>query len=242
MNVLILEDDIVQLKIIHNILQSEYREFDYTCCLSYGEAQTALAIRTYDIFILDIRLSPKEKELNGIHFAYYLRSIRTYRTTPIVFLTALPDQIERCLNRIHCYSYIVKPFTKEKILYAIQNILFDRAENFRETSLVVKLLNNVNTRIEFSDILFLKIEGHNLMITCLTNSYTIGSYSLRDIYALLPPYFIRCHRKYILNVHFITSYDKTNLYVSIKNETIPVGRVYKKSLEDKILASSVIKL
>lgn len=42
-------------------------------------------------------------------------------------------------------------------------------------------------------------------------------------------------RKYIINTNFITFYDKTNLYVRILNHTIPVGRTFKKELENHLL-------
>ena len=51
---------------------------------------------------------------------------------------------------------------------------------------------------------------------------------------MLPGYFIRCHRKYIINKKKLVSYDKSTRIINLGHCNIPVGRKYKEELE-KIL-------
>ena len=94
--------------------------------------------------------------------------------------------------------------------------------------LTIKLLNDVTTHVCLSNILLIKANGHYLTFTCPDGGFTSNTYSLSSIAKILPSYFTRCHRKYIINTNFITSYDKTNLYLHIHNHIIPVGRTFKK--------------
>lgn len=234
MNILILEDDLTQLEILHKMLKTRWSDFHYTCCDSYKSAHTAIALKKYDILILDIRLSQTENDFNGIHFASYLRSLPAYRTTPILFITCITHKMQMCINKLHCYSYIEKPYNQDMVINAVSSIITNQTDHSQRNCLTIKLLNDVNTHISFSDILYIEVKGHNLIFVCLEDRFTSSSYSLTSVSELLPAYFLRCHRKFILNANFMTNYDKTNLYINIKSQSIPIGRSFKKTFEKQL--------
>ncbi len=235
MNILILEDNGNELKILYNILRKQWTEFHYTCCQSYEHAEQAVLSTQYDIFILDIQLSSSPESFSGVTFARYIRSIPDYQNTPILFITGTSEHILKCINEIHCYNYLEKPYNKSTLIHAIENLIVTLSNPIYKNHLTIKLLNDVTTHICFSNILLIKANGHCLTFLCSNDSCTSSTYSLSSITPLLPSYFTRCHRKYIINTNFITFYDKTNLYVRILNHTIPVGRTFKKELENHLL-------
>ena len=236
MNILLLEDDATELNILYTLLRSHWAHFNYTCCQNYTTAKGALRSTHYDIFILDIQLSPAQDELNGITFAQYIRSLPHYKTTPILFITCTSGNIHACINNVHCYSYLEKPYDKTALISAIQSILDTFSDLNTKQYLSTKLLNDVTIRILFSNIIFIEAHGHYLNFICSDGSFTSNSHTLNSIANLLPNYFIRCHRKYIVNLNYITSYDKTNLYIHLQNHVIAIGRHYKKDFEAVLYA------
>ena len=172
---------------------------------------------------------------NGITFARYIRSLPAYRTTPVLFSTGTSDTIQKCVNEVHCYHYLEKPYNEAVLVHAMKELLATLSNTTDNNYLTIKLLNDVTTHVCLSNILLIKANGHYLTFTCPDGGFTSNTYSLSSIAKILPSYFTRCHRKYIINTNFITSYDKTNLYLHIHNHIIPVGRTFKKELENHLL-------
>ena len=235
MNILLLEDNCTELQILYNILKKHWPQFQYTCCQNYNDAQKSILSVQYDIFILDIQLSSASDAFNGITFARYIRSLPAYRTTPVLFSTGTSDTIQKCVNEVHCYHYLEKPYNEAVLVHAMKELLATLSNTTDNNYLTIKLLNDVTTHVCLSNILLIKANGHYLTFTYPDGGFTSNSYSLSSIAKILPSYFTRCHRKYIINTNFITSYDKTNLYLHIHNHIIPVGRTFKKELENHLL-------
>lgn len=235
MNILLLEDNCTELQILYNILKKHWPQFHYTCCQNYNDAQKSILSVQYDIFILDIQLSSASDAFNGITFARYIRSLPAYRTTPVLFNTGTSDTIQKCVNEVHCYHYLEKPYNEAVLVHAMKELLATLSNTTDNNYLTIKLLNDVTTHVCLSNILLIKANGHYLTFTRPDGGFTSNTYSLSSIAKILPSYFTRCHRKYIINTNFITSYDKTNLYLHIHNHIIPVGRTFKKELENHLL-------
>lgn len=123
MNILLLEDNCTELQILYNILKKHWPQFHYTCCQNYNDAQKSILSVQYDIFILDIQLSSASDAFNGITFARYIRSLPAYRTTPVLFSTGTSDTIQKCVNEVHCYHYLEKPYNEAVLVHAMKELL-----------------------------------------------------------------------------------------------------------------------
>jgi DNA-binding NarL/FixJ family response regulator len=132
-----------------------------TCGIAYNfrEAKEQLNSLTPDAAILDINLHDEE---DGIHLAEYLNK---YYPIPFIYLTSYSDR--ETLNRakkVHPSGYIVKPFTRESVLAALEIGIHNfHANQYRihpEVNFIKlnnRLLSPMSLR-EF-DILILLLEG-----------------------------------------------------------------------------------
>ena len=79
MNILILEDNLEQAKLLEQIVKQTYNEVTIYIASNISDAEELTAQYTFDLFILDIILNPSEAhDNNGIDFASYIRKEEHY--------------------------------------------------------------------------------------------------------------------------------------------------------------------
>lgn len=183
----------------------------------------------FGLFLLDIELSKEETEPDGIDFGKKIRGMPGYKHIPVIFITGMADKVLKTLQEIHCASYLVKPFSPEQLIEAVEYATETEMETKEE--LLLKDSNGVYQRIDPESILYLESSGKNIIIHTEIYIITIANYSVTKIQQMLPDYFIRCHRKYIINGKKISSYDKSTQFLQIDRSSIPVGRKHKEELE-----------
>ena len=228
-SVLIVEDDLNQSDIIKELLSGKYPGWDIRTAKNAGEAEKILKSFKVGLFLLDIELSKEETEPDGIDFGKKIREIPGYKHIPVIFITGMSDKVLKALQEIHCASYLVKPFLPEQLIEAVEYATETEAEAPEE--LLLKDSNGVYQRVAPDSILYLESNGKNIIIHTEVYIITIANYSVTKIQQMLPDYFIRCHRKYIINGRKIISYDKSTQFIHIGKSSIPVGRKHKDELE-----------
>lgn len=94
--------------------------------------------------------------------------------------------------------------------------------------------NGLNELRKFSEVLY--IEGLDTYIQLFStgNRKNIFHRSLASAEEVLPPYFIRIHRSYIINALQIRAVSSNEVFLNSIDKGIPVGRVYKQNLSDFI--------
>lgn len=232
MNILILEDNLEQAKLLEQIVKETYNEVSIYIASNISDAEELTTQYTFDLFILDIILNPSEAHNNnGIDFASYIRKEEHYSHTPIIFITSYPEHMQSAINDTHCYSFIIKPYNADTVVRTLMDVA-DYSGS--ETSFIkIKDYTGIIFKIRISDILYAESNGHRITIHTDQSHYDTGEYTLEKIEELLPDIFVRCHRKYIINMTKAYNYDKTNRFIHINKETIPVGRTYKPAFEER---------
>ncbi|HEY4788914.1 MAG TPA: LytTR family DNA-binding domain-containing protein [Bacteroidales bacterium] len=78
-----------------------------------------------------------------------------------------------------------------------------------------------------------------LFLEC--GKYHLTTYSLKDLEKpLLPYYFIRCHRSYIVNIEYVKEMDKRkNLIILSNGAEIPVSQTYRKNLVQTLVQTAI---
>lgn len=230
MHILLLEDDTIQLNAVKTILTKYDNSLLINCVQNYTDAINAIqSSAVYDAFILDIKLANSEIAFDGLQIASHIRSKTLYKSTPILFVTSLIDKIETCVNDIHCYSYIRKPYNEQDLIKAIASLNTSTSET--KQFLSFKILNSVNKKINIDDILYVESSKRNIIIHTYYDDYKTGSYSLSELKERFNDSFLQTHNKYIVNPKYITYHDKSNSVVNIGKIIIPIGRAYKDSFE-----------
>ena len=89
-----------------------------------------------DLFIVDIILE-KEKpgDISGLQYVENIRKIDRYSFIPVIFVTSLEDAKFHTYEKLHCYSFIEKPFDEIKLKNLMKECL-----TFKDTHQVNKTL------------------------------------------------------------------------------------------------------
>lgn len=228
----IVEDELVIARTILSTLE----ELGYSHCgpaINYTEALEMLDTDKPDLLLLDIQLAGRK---DGFDVAEQLNGI--YKL-PFIFLTANSDfeTIDRA-KKVKPHAYIVKPFTKEE-LYAAIEIAF---HNFTGTAagpkpekpapaknfLFVKD-GYVFRKVFFDELLYLESEANYVLLHLTSQKKVMVRSTINDFMEQLEAgKFVRIHRRFAVNSHFIEDIFPNEL--SLHGEKLPIGKSYREEL------------
>ncbi len=238
-NILILEDNIAQLTRLGNLIREAEPEINIVPSKSYAEAYSLIkSVDNIILFAIDIDLGDNPDYKDGLDFARYVRSCPEYEFTPIVYITSVSDRLEEALTTTHCYEYIKKPYVDNDVIEVVRNIL--RFPSSTPIKLDLKGINGMRIRLEPGKIAYIESFGHDIILHTENGIQVTRSYSIKSIESLLPDYFYRCHKSYIINIRYYTGYDTSNNFVFLSGykEKIPVGRKFRSGILSIITKSS----
>lgn len=194
---------------------------------SYNEAIKIIEKNDIKIVFIDIQLI----DGNGMDLAKYIRKISKYQFTPIVFITGTPTKEMEALHEIHCYDYILKPFTKTTLEKVMSHILIDYLEAYDKANQYVCLdFKGLKQKINSDDILFIESRNRKIIIRTKYEEIIYKHISLQTFMKELPEHLIQVHQSFIVNkdhMEKINQYEKSISLVGIKTK-IPIGVSYKK--------------
>ncbi len=238
--VLILEDNELQLEALATILEQNLPSISILKASNYETARALALNHSVQFFLLDVELDTKKPDsLTGVDFGKYLRTLPEYEFVPILFITSIPDQIQTAVNQIHCQSYILKPYTPEELLEAVHFVF--KIPNLPAPSVRLCDNNGIYHKLSEKDILYIESSGKDMLFHMssanLQTDYCISTsrYRLMDLGKMLSDSFFQCHKRYLVNLEHITSYDKTACCINIQKTLIPIGRKFKSDFENVYL-------
>ncbi len=245
--VLIVEDESIVAKDIHNILQKNNFEIVGVA----NNADTALnyiAQDKPDIILMDIMI---KGNMNGIELSH---KIKEEYDLPVVFLTAYSDlsTLEKA-KVVEPYAYITKPFKNADILSAIEITLFrfkKDQERKREREILYSIVenkeNDAGTHLIFvkSGGKMIKIKYEDIYVVEALKDYVTfhtkqGRYIVHATMKLIEDKlgkkeFIRAHRSYIVRIDKIQSIDNQEIVLESFPKTIPIGGNYKDEVYQRL--------
>lgn len=229
---MIVEDDLLISKGLRAILKSIDDKLDITITGYAEDALNYAKNHYYDAFLLDIQL----EDYSGIELAKSIREIDKYKLTPIIFITAIPTRELMAFKEIHCYDYIVKPFTEKEVREALETIINHgmKTENKLKT---LKIIQKSYTYILKQDeIIYIESKNKDLLLVTVNEEIKLSNYSIRKVLEELDTNFIQCHRGYIINIEYIRRIDHRDNTIKLRgtDELIPIGRKYRENLRNDI--------
>jgi len=232
-SILIVEDEfIIARSIQDNLIDLGYDILGPV--ISYSGALASIKEQKPDLAIIDIQLSGKK---DGIDLAWKLNE---EYNIPFIFLTSNTDTatFERAKSATPL-AYLVKPFKRQDLYSSIEIALhnFIQKDDTNAESVIIKdalffKQDKAFVKIKFDDILFLKSEHVYVEIYTNDEKTTIIRKSLQEYTGVLPDYFLRVHRSYIINTHFLQAINPTS--VMVDNHNIPISKIYKDELLNKV--------
>ncbi len=204
--------------------------------LSFSKAGEGLQYakqEAVDLFILDIQLL----DYKGTSLAKQIRAIPEYIYTPIIFATALAGEELLAYREIKCYSFLIKPFSKEEFKRTFCDAL-GLSKQIKNTSKTIRIeQKRFVFDYEINNIIYIESFGKQVVIHTKDNSIdggdTISGYSLLKILELIDnPAIVQCHKSFIVNSTYISYIDKQQRLIHLKGSAvpIPIGNKYQSAL------------
>ncbi|MGE5627771.1 MAG: LytR/AlgR family response regulator transcription factor [Solirubrobacterales bacterium] len=236
--IIICEDNNIQRKQLENIITEEINnsKLDLSIILSTSNPKEvvkhiALSKDNNFIYFLDVELN---SYINGIELANIIRKYdpKGY----IIFVTSHAELTLLTFEyKVQAMDYILKS-NGGNLKVKIVECLRAACSDFKKTNDIEKKyfsidIGNRIVNVQPDKILFFETDKDH-RIRLRTFDENIEFYcSLKEIEKILPPYFYRCHRSYIVNTRNIKSIDKDKLIVNMTNgDKCYLSKHYKKGI------------
>jgi len=196
-----------------------------------GYAREALEFTVNNVvmaFFLDIQL----EDYSGLELAKQIREIKAYEFIPIVFITAMPTRELEAFRQIHCYEYIIKPFSEEELERIFRKILIDYNLIYvSEENIKLSLKYKSHTQlIDFGEILCIEYLNRRIFIHTKREVIKYIHIPLKEIGKMLPDNFIQIHQSIIVNSQYVRAVDLSRQCLRLEqaDKTLPIGRSFIK--------------
>jgi DNA-binding LytR/AlgR family response regulator len=193
---------------------------------SFNSAAAAgeyLSANTVDLVFLDIQMSG----INGLEFARLLPE-----RTLIIFTTAYSQYALESYD-VDAIDYLVKPISPERFTKAVEKAtthmaLLEKGKDQIETIAENHILIRADRRfykVAFDQITHIEgLKDYVILYTC--DSKYVTWINLKNIHSRLPAAtFLRVSKSYVVNHHFITSFDNNTIYFG--DLQIAIGKAYQ---------------
>lgn len=225
MKCIIIEDEIPAQRILKSyIAKVSYLELIGTFNAAL-KAYDTLNAEEIDLIFLDINLP----DISGLSF------LRTLKNPPtIIMTTAYPDYAVESFEFETIIDYLVKPFSLERFLKAIQKtqrihtkIIEKEVEKPSSDTLFLNVDKTFH-KVQFHEIFYIESERNYLTLVSQQQKLSfIGT--LRTWKEKLPePQFIQIHKSFVINKDHVEKISGNEVYIHDKR--IPIGRTFKAKL------------
>lgn len=181
-----------------------------------------------DLIFLDIQMA----QLNGIQF------IEATKTEARIIITSAYDQYAIKGFELNVTDYLLKPFSFQRFLKAVNKVMEKAAtRNIEESSSESEKYIFVKTeyrleRVDTDDILYIEGMKDYLRIICRDKKImTLQSFSKIEE-SLSEKRFCRVHKSFIVAIDKIESVERSVILIS--GRSIPVSNTYKETFFSKI--------
>lgn len=226
MDYLIVEDAVSQADFIKNTILNTFKDSVCTIASNYESAKDMILNNHFQVFILDIDLGDKPSK-SGIELGMLIRTIPRHINTPILFTTSLPEKMPDAINNIHCYSYLIKPYSQDSLVNALNSL--HGSSLITENSITLREPKGLYFRLLPSEIVFVEVLNHTLLIHTKLNTFRSNEYSIKSFCELIPNVLTQCHKSFAVNIKHISAISNSEIFVDLNknNVSIPIGRSYK---------------
>ena len=186
-----------------------------------------------DLFLIDIVLKPTESnDFPGIQFAQTIREISKYATAEIIFITTLAGLEADLLRKVHCFDYIEKPLSRERVQKVVKEALRKLDMNPMANEWVYLRKDKVTYPIKVSEILYLESKDRMLNVHLKDEVVEIPHLSLKKcLDKIQSNEFLMSAKGIAVNANYIEFVDTTNRFVKIKgmDTMLDIGERMKES-------------
>ncbi|MCM3740772.1 LytTR family DNA-binding domain-containing protein [Oceanobacillus luteolus] len=185
-------------KVVGIVSQMEHVEIVFATT-SAEEAYERIKKEEIELLIADIEMP----HLSGYELADIIHSHALH--IDVIFVTGNSGYAVHAFE-INVHDYIMKPYTKDRLTTSIQRILERSRQAEIAGRIYIKHKNNIHI-IQKKDIIFIERTGRSS--TIYTKNGSVKTYqTLKELEGELRERdFIRSHRSFIINIHYIQNFE-----------------------------------
>lgn len=176
----------------------------------------------FDLVFLDIMMGA----MNGMELARHIR--RMDKRLQIVFLTGVPDYVFEGYE-IGAVRYLLKPVKRQELYLVLQHCCEEMIH--RKTEYFAFRYQGESLRIAFSDILFVRVDGHYLQMVTRRRTYEWKGSLAQAREKLKHRSFAFANRSTIVNLEYVTRITREECFLE-NGESLPVSRGAYKALNE----------
>ena len=182
-------------KVVGIVSQMEHVEIVFATT-SAEEAYERIKKEEIELLIADIEMP----HLSGYELADIIHSHALH--IDVIFVTGNSGYAVHAFE-INVHDYIMKPYTKDRLTTSIQRIL----ERSRQAEIAGRIYIKHKNNIHKKDIIFIERTGRSS--TIYTKNGSVKTYqTLKELEGELRERdFIRSHRSFIINIHYIQNFE-----------------------------------
>lgn len=244
-NLLIVEDDEIQrrnLKLMFQELEMQINVFETD---NLKDAMIIMNDNNIDLFYLDQNIP----DGSGIELGKKIRKIDKYKLTWIIFLTSHVQYMLEAFKEIHCYDYLLKPYSKDEIKSLTLELISGIRKNeivssVDENSSIIFNVDGLKLKLFIDQIYFIEVNLRTCFIHTKSGIYKVERFPLNKMLDKLPKdSFFQSHRAYIVNMTYASKLfqSKGCWVLSFKDydQTALVGRSFKENLLKAVKSNNI---
>lgn len=233
--ILIVEDQNITQSALIKMAKDMDKNLEVIATGYAGEALDYARNNKFDAFFLDIQLI----DYSGIELAKQIREIESYMFTPIIFITAIPTKELEAFRQIHCYDYIIKPFSEKEVQKVFQKIIKNYIPQQNEEPVLKLERKGFVNLIKQKDIIYMEFKDRKICITTVKEKIYYTGKALSYMSSELTEDFVQVHQAFIINKKFTRDVNLQNneIYLEGIEHAIPIGRTYKKIIGELLYES-----
>ena len=148
----------------------------------------------------------------------------------IIFLTSSPEFAVKSYS-VNAFYYLLKPFHDLELMSILKKALEEIGEENSESVIIKE--NSKLTRIQIHTIQYIECVKHKLFFH-LRNGEIITCYGTMNEFTdilLLDKRFVKCHKSFLVNMHFVTNISNRDFVIAGKI-LVPISRQVYQQVKD----------
>lgn len=227
MNIAIVDDEVIFLKLFQNTLTNNYGELITSIKCINSASKILDEFLDYDIIFLDIEMP----NMSGIDVAKKIEN----HNCKIVFVTNREDFVFNAVNTVSSFGFIRKNHLESDLVKVFDRIL----KNNQSSNYLLLKHNGETIKVKYYDIFYLEKIKNYVYVHASNQVYSIKD-TLTKYEEMLKPFsFIRCHAGYIVNLNHVNKIGKKDIVLS-NNYIVPMSRNKEKFVKEEFLRMDLI--
>lgn len=220
------DNEPVMCEQLKSMVSSKLEQWGEACRITSYVHGASLLVSSldFDLILLDIQMPG----LNGMELARRLREKEFGGV--LIFVTVLRECMEDAFE-VEAMDYLCKPVDEARLERALKRSL-KRLGAREDPCLLVRTMGWCR-RVSLRDIYYCEVMNRKIFLH--TRNGVLEYYGrIKDVQQQTAPFFIRCHRSFLVNPDYVEEYGEGQVILKNK-ERVPVSKNYHQALMERML-------